>query len=221
MNIFDILGPIMVGPSSSHTAGAVKIGLIAAKLLGAEPKKVKILLHGSFAATGEGHGTDKAIVAGLLGMKPDDILIPNGFEIAEERKMEFEISNINLKDAHPNTAILHMIGEDGRELEVQASSLGGGRIMINKLDGIEANFTGDSPTLIVHNMDQPGHVAEVTSMLSHKSVNIATMQLFRNRRGGYAVMVIEADQPIPEESIKWLAHLEGIIKVTYLNIEGE
>lgn len=221
MNIFDILGPIMVGPSSSHTAGAVRIGLMATKLLGESPVKAKIFLHGSFAATGEGHGTDKALVAGLLGMQPDDMLIPNSFEIAKKKKLVFEISTTNMKDAHPNTAIMCLTGADGRELEIQASSLGGGRILVNKLDGIDVNFTGDNPTLIVHNIDQPGHVAEVTSTLSHKSVNIATMQLYRDKRGGYAVMVIETDQPIPDESIKWLKHLEGVIKVTYLNIEGE
>lgn len=221
MNIFDILGPIMVGPSSSHTAGAVKIGLIAARLLSSKPSNAKIYLHGSFAATGQGHGTDRAIVAGLLGMKPDDMLIPKSFEVAKERNMDFEISDIVIKDAHPNTVLLQLTGEDGRELEVQASSLGGGRIMVNKLDGIDVNFTGDNPTLIVHNIDQPGHVAEVTSTLSHKSVNIATMQLYRDKRGGYAVMVVETDQPIPKDSIQWLEHLEGIIKVTYVNIEGE
>lgn len=221
MNIFDILGPVMVGPSSSHTAGAVKIGLIAARLLSVPPKKANIYFHGSFAATGQGHGTDKAIVAGLLGMRPDDILIPKSFEIANEKNMEFEISNISIKDAHPNTVLLKLIGEDDRELEIQASSIGGGRIMVNKLDGIDVNFNGDNPTLIVHNIDQPGHVAEVTSTLSHKSVNIATMQLYRDKRGGYAVMVIETDQDIPEDSIKWLEHLEGIIKVTYVNVEGE
>lgn len=221
MSIFDILGPIMVGPSSSHTAGAVKIGLIATRLLSVKPQKAKIFFHGSFAATGQGHGTDRAIVAGLLGMKPDDILIPQSFELAKKRGMEFEISDINIKDAHPNTVLLQLKGDEGKELEIQGSSIGGGRILINKLDGIDVNFTGDSPTLIVHNIDQPGHVAEVTSTLSHKSVNIATMQLYRDKRGGYAVMVIETDQPVPRESIKWLEHLEGIIKVTYVNVEGE
>lgn len=221
MSIFDILGPIMVGPSSSHTAGAVKIGLIATRLLSVTPKKAKIFFHGSFAATGHGHGTDRAIVAGLLGLQPDDTLIPQSFEFAKQKGMEFEIADIILKDAHPNTVLLKLEGDGGKELEIQASSIGGGRILINKLDGIDVNFTGDSPTLIVHNIDQPGHVAEVTSTLSHKSVNIATMQLYRDKRGGYAVMVIETDQPIPQESINWLEHLEGIIKVTYVNVEGE
>ena len=219
MNIFDILGPVMVGPSSSHTAGAVRIGLIARRLLGGQPATAKITLSGSFAATGTGHGTDRALVAGLLGMKPDDIRIPDSFALAVEQGLAFTFDKTELKEAHPNTAILQLSTAGGRELEVQASSLGGGRIMVNKLDGINVNFNGDSPTLIVHNLDQPGHVAEVTSMLSHKSVNIATMQLYRNHRGGYAVMVIETDQDIPAEALWWLSRLEGVIKVTYLNAE--
>lgn len=219
MNIFDILGPVMVGPSSSHTAGAVRIGLIARRLLGGQPATARITLSGSFAATGTGHGTDRALVAGLLGMKPDDIRIPDSFALAVEQGLAFTFDKTELKEAHPNTAILQLSTAGGRELEVQASSLGGGRIMVNKLDGINVNFNGDSPTLIVHNLDQPGHVAEVTSMLSHKSVNIATMQLYRNHRGGYAVMVIETDQDIPAEALRWLSRLEGVIKVTYLNAE--
>ena len=219
MRLFDILGPVMVGPSSSHTAGAVRIGLIARRLLGGQPATAKITLSGSFAATGTGHGTDRALVAGLLGMKPDDIRIPDSFALADAQGLAFTFDKTELKEAHPNTAILQLATESGRELEVQASSLGGGRIMVNKLDGINVNFNGDSPTLIVHNLDQPGHVAEVTSMLSHKSVNIATMQLYRNHRGGYAVMVIETDQDIPAEALRWLSRLEGVIKVTYLNTE--
>lgn len=219
MNLFDILGPVMVGPSSSHTAGAVRIGNISRKLLQDRPVQAQILLHGSFAATGVGHGTDKALIAGLLGLKPDDIRIPDSFRLAEQQGLAFTFRNVELKDAHPNTAVLRLTGENGRRIEVQAVSLGGGRITVDKLDGIQVNFTGEKPTLIVHNIDQPGHVAEVTSMLSHKSVNIAAMQLYRDKRGGYAVMVVETDQEVPAESIKWLEHLEGIIKVTYVYME--
>lgn len=221
MNLFDILGPVMVGPSSSHTAGAVRIGYIASRLLQDKLVKAEIYLHGSFATTGAGHGTDKALIAGLLGMKPDDIRIPDSFQLAREQGLSFSFGNKTIKDAYPNTALLLLTGESGRTLEVQAASIGGGRIMIQKLDGIEVNFSSEKPTLIVHNLDQPGHVAEVTSMLSHKSVNIATMQLYRDKRGGYAVMVLETDQGIPKEAISWLAHLEGILKVTYINCEEE
>lgn len=221
MNIFDILGPIMVGPSSSHTAGAVRIGFVARKLLGQQPVQAEILLHGSFASTGAGHGTDKAIVAGLLGMRSDDIRIPDSFALAEREKLQVEMGTVTLHGVHPNTALLRVRGEDGRQLEVVASSLGGGRIKVCSIDGIETNFTGEYPTLIVHNLDEPGHVAEVTSLLYHQSFNIATMQLYRDGRGGYAVMVIECDQPIPPESLRFLSELAGIIKVTYVHLDEQ
>lgn len=220
MNIFDILGPVMVGPSSSHTAGAVRIGYVSRELLGERPVEAEINLHGSFAMTGKGHGTDRALVAGILGMQPDDVRIPDSFEAAREQGLSFTIGTIQLKEAHPNSVQLKLKGENGRELVIIASSLGGGRISIVEIDGISTNFSGDYPTLIVHNLDQPGHVAEVTSMLAHKLVNIATLNLYRNMRGGYAVMVIETDQRVPADAIRWLAHLEGVIKVTYLDKES-
>lgn len=207
----------MVGPSSSHTAGAVRIGYVSGKLLGEPVKKAVINLYGSFLATGKGHGTQKAIVAGLLGMKTDDMRIPQSFEIAKAKGIEFEFGEAVLKDAHPNTVQLCLIGQSGRQLEVVGESIGGARINIAKIDGIETNFSGDYPTLVVHNLDQPGHIAEVTSMLAHKSVNIATMQLYRSARGGEAVMVVECDQEIPKEGIDWLKRVEGIKKVTYLS----
>ena len=219
MNIMDIIGPVMVGPSSSHTAGAVKIGQVARKLLGEPVRKADIYLHGSFLATGKGHGTDKALIAGLLGMAVDDRRIPDSFDLEKSKGMHFQFEGIELIDAHPNTVKMNLEGQSGRKLEIIASSIGGGQIRICEIDGLTANFTGDFPTLIVHNLDQPGHVTEVTSMLAHKSVNIATMQLYRDSRGGNAVMVIECDQEIPSDSIRWLEHLEGIVKVTYLSLE--
>ena len=222
MNVLDIIGPVMVGPSSSHTAGAVKIGYVSRKLLAEPLKKAEILLYGSFLATGRGHGTTLALVAGLLGMKTDDSRIPDSMRIAEERGIEITFGEAELRDAHPNSVQLILTGIDGRKLEVVGESIGGSRINIAGIDGISTNFSGDYPTLIVHNLDQPGHVAEVTSMLAHKSVNIATMQLYRASRGGYAVMVIECDQEVPKESIAWLEHLEGVQKVTYYSLkDGE
>ncbi len=219
MDIFDIIGPVMVGPSSSHTAGAVRIGYIAGKLMGEPIAKAEILLYGSFLATGKGHGTRKALVAGLLGMKPDDMRIPDSFEIAKEHGIEVAFGESALRDAHPNTAQIFLTSVTGKKLEVVGESLGGSRINIAQIDGISTNFSGDYPTLVVHNMDQPGHVAEVTSMLAHKSVNIAAMQLYRAGRGGNSVMVLECDQKVPEEEINWLRHAEGVVKVTYLGLE--
>ena len=221
MNIFDIMGPVMVGPSSSHTAGAVRIGLITRNLLGAVPVSAELLLHGSFAATGKGHGTDKALVAGLLGMAPDDPAIPRAFALAAQANMDLNISSAVIRGAHPNTVILTVRDAGGRELVVNASSLGGGRVRVNAIDGMEAAFTGDFPTLIIRNEDKPGAVAEVTSILSRRKVNIATMQLYRDRRGGLAVMVLESDQPIWQEAIDELRVSPGIVKVTYLNMEGD
>lgn len=217
-NIFDILGPVMVGPSSSHTAGAVRIGLIARQLFGKQPDKAAVYLHGSFAATGKGHGTDKALIAGLLGMKPDDLRIPDSFTIAQERGMEFTIEPKELRDAHPNTAKIIMETEDGKSLEIQAYSIGGGRIRVNRLDGMEVNFSGETNTLIVKNQDQPGCITDVSTVLNLCGINIATMQVFRSKRGGVAVMVVETDQVVPKSALEMLEGRKGIIKVTFLNV---
>lgn len=216
-SIFDILGPVMVGPSSSHTAGAVRIGLICRTLLEDEPVYADIKFHGSFAATGKGHGTDCAIVAGLMGMNTDDIRIPDSLCHATKAGLKYYFSTVELQDAHPNTVVISLQGAKGRRIEIQASSIGGGRIMVNKIDGIDVNFNAEMPTLIVHNSDEPGHVAAVTSLLYTNNINIATMQLYRNERGGYAVMVIESDEVIPSHIISALEEYKGVIKVTAVN----
>ena len=156
MRLFDILGPVMVGPSSSHTAGAVRIGLTARKLLGDRPVHADISLHGSFALTGHGHGTDCALIAGLLGMQPDDLRIPESFAVAAEQGLTFTFQNVQMRNAHPNTARLKLTGANGRALDIVAESVGGGRIRIRSIDGIETNFSGEHNTLIVHNQDTPG-----------------------------------------------------------------
>ncbi|MCQ2572779.1 MAG: L-serine ammonia-lyase, iron-sulfur-dependent subunit beta [Treponema sp.] len=216
-SIFDILGPVMVGPSSSHTAGAVRIGLVSRILLEDIPIYADIKFSGSFAATHKGHGTDCAIVAGLLGMQSDDMRIPESLKIAKAEKLKFYFSNEEIPNAHPNTAVISLQGKNGKRITVQASSIGGGKIMINKIDGITVNCSAEIPTLVVHNSDEPGHVAAVTSLLFYNKINIAQMQLFRNERGGYAVMVLECDQSIPSSIISMIEELPGVIKVTYIN----
>lgn len=215
MNAYEIIGPVMVGPSSSHTAGAARIGYVCRKLMGEEIRNAAILFYGSFLSTGHGHGTDRAVVAGLLGMKPDDTRIPDSLELAEKAGLTVKFGRANLKNAHPNSVVVRMMGKSGRTLEVQAESVGGGRIFIRKIDGIDTNFSGDYPTLIVHNDDKPGHVAKVTSFLSSEEINIATMQLFRDSRGGRAVMVIECDQEVPQMVLDCLRAMKGLFKVTY------
>ena len=218
MRLFDVLGPVMTGPSSSHTAGAVRIGSTARRLLGEAPAQADIILYGSFAATGRGHGTDRALVAGLLGMQPDDDRIPNSFAIAAAQGLHFTVSTGTLRGGYPNTAMLRLVGVSGRKLEILGESIGGGRINICRIDGITTHFGGDHNTLIVFNQDSPGHVAAVTNALSRLGINIATMQLFRSEAGGYAVMVLECDQPLPEQLRGELSALDGIIKVTILNV---
>ena len=212
------MGPVMVGPSSSHTAGAARIGLMGRKLLGSQPVRADIRLHGSFAATGAGHGTDRAIVAGLLGMTPDDPDIPRSLQLAKEAGMEVSIGPVELRAAHPNTALLELENAQGRILTVSASSLGGGRIRVNAIDGLEAAFSGDLPTLIIRNEDRPGIVSEVSYVLSRHNANIATMQLYRDRRGGLAVMVIECDQPLQNALRQELIGLDGVVRCTYLDL---
>jgi len=218
MNLFDILGPIMVGPSSSHTAGAVKIGLVARKLLADYPARAEVYLHGSFAATGVGHGTDRALIAGLLGLQPDDEDVPRSFELARNEEFSFTIGKIELRDAHPNSVLLKIDGKNGKHLEMIASSLGGGRVCVDEIDGIATKFTVDYPTLIIRNRDTAGMIAHVTSLLSMERVNIASMQVCREQRGGDAVMVLEIDSNIYSRTIETLENMTDIKKVIYLNL---
>lgn len=214
MNLFDILGPVMVGPSSSHTAGAVRIGRMARALLGQEPVRAQLLLHGSFASTGEGHGTHQSLVAGLLGLSPADGRVPDSFRLARERGLSFSFGTCVLRDVHPNSALIRLEDAGGGQLEVGASSPGGGRIRVFQVDGLHTSFSGELPTLVVHNTDQPGCVSQVTGVLAGRGLNVATLQLNRGGRGGSAVMVIECDQPIPEDAARDVRTLPGILRVT-------
>lgn len=221
INIFDMMGPVMVGPSSSHTAGAARIGNMGRTLLGEEVARADIGLHGSFAETGFGHGTDRALLAGLLGMKPDDLRIPNAYEEANRAGMAYSFRTVELRDAHPNTALLELTGKSGKKLTLQASSIGGGAIVVNKIDGIDVNFTGDFNTLIVRNQDESGSVAAITSILSQVHINVANMGVNRHRRGGDALMVIETDQHIKPRQVEFLSELPGILSVTYYDKEDD
>ena len=221
INIFDMMGPVMVGPSSSHTAGAARIGNMGRTLLGEEVARADIGLYGSFAETGFGHGTDRALLAGLLGMKPDDPRIPNAYEEANRAGMAYSFRTVELRDAHPNTALLELTGKSGKKLTLQAASIGGGAIVVNKIDGIDVNFTGDFNTLIVRNQDESGSVAAITSILSQVHINVANMSVNRHRRGGDALMVIETDQHIKPRQVEFLSELPGILSVTYYDKEDD
>ena len=193
LDIFDILGPITIGPSSSHTAGAVRIGNMGRTLLGSVPVRAAIHLHGSFAETGVGHGTDKALIAGLMGMQPDDERIPDSFSYAEDYGLDFRFEHARLRNVHPNSVYMELWGEEGARLTILASSIGGGRIQIKEISGMPLSFTAEYPTLIVRNEDQPGSVSDVSRVLAELKINIATFNVNRDSRGGKAIMVIRTD----------------------------
>ena len=218
MGIFDILGPVMVGPSSSHTAGAVRIGYAAREILGEEVAEAEIFLHGSFADTGIGHGTDRALLGGILGMATDDERISVSFDIAKEVGLKYSFSTINLNFAHPNTALVKLTGKSGKQSSVQASSIGGGRINVDFVNGVEMHFSGEYPTLIVESTDRPGFAAKVASFLAFSEVNIATINLCRMKRGGNAIMVMEIDKFVPQHIIDGLKSFADIREVTYIDI---
>ena len=221
LDMIELLGPIMGGPSSSHTAGAVRIGRMARTLLGEPPVKAEIGLYGSFAETGRGHGTDRALVAGLLGMKPDDLRIPHSFEIAGEQGLDFQVHPVELREAHPNTAVLTVEGASGRKTCVQAASTGGGRIRVDQLDGVAVSFTGIFNTLILRHWDVPGELAHLTKELSDGGINIANMSLMRDRRGGSVMTIFEIDQPVPEAVREKLAQVPCVVSVIYYEKEGD
>jgi len=212
MNVFDVLGPVMVGPSSSHTAGAARIAFVARQILGEDVKTAKILLHGSFAQTYKGHGTDKALIGGLLGMYPDDDHIRNSFTYAKQKSLIYDFEPTDLGDVHPNTVKLILTGVSGKTLEVTGCSIGGGNIKIINIDNIPVDFAGNNPTLILPHKDKPGVIAAVTKILADKNINIGTMKVFRTDTANYSIMVIETDQLIDQDTLHELNELDSIIK---------
>ena len=217
MNLFDIIGPVMIGPSSSHTAGAARIGRVARQLLGEKPVKAVVSFHGSFEKTYVGHGTDRAVAGGLMDMGVDDERLRNSLELAKEAGMEIIFRPVQLRDAHPNTVVVDLTGESGKHVSVQAASIGGGSIRVQYLDGLEVGFSGERTTLVIRHTDAPGAIAMVTHMLSDARINIATMRVFRREAGGEAIMAIELDEMPRDQLLKALAMLPAVTDVTLLN----
>lgn len=199
LSIFDVIGPNMIGPSSSHTAGAVSIALMARKMFPEPIQKVTFTLYGSFAKTYRGHGTDRALLGGILGFATYDERIRDAFAYAKEFQVEYEfIIDDQTQTNHPNTADIDIFGVNGHTLSVRGESIGGGKMKIVRIDNIDVEFTGEYSTLIVHQQDKPGVVAHITQALSEYEVNIAFMRLFRENKGANAYTVVESDHPIPE-----------------------
>lgn len=220
MNVFDIIGPVMIGPSSSHTAGAVRIGRTGWMILGEDVRRADIGLAGSFAQTYRGHGTDRALIAGLLGMKSDDERIRDSFEVAKENSLEFNIAEVKIARAHPNTARLHLVGVSGKQCALEGASIGGGNILIQSVNGMETEFSGEADTLIIAHQDMPGMIAHVTSLMAEHGVNIGNFKLSRPHRGFQAVMTVEIDGSLDASVLDGLRALQHIDSVVYLRANG-
>ena len=216
-SVFDIIGPRMVGPSSSHTAGAVRIGLVAHGLIAGNIASTDITLYGSFAETGRGHGTDRAIVAGVLGVGPDDERIKYSMLLAKSENMDVKVHYSSEECDHPNTAMVKVIGEDGTMHTVVGISIGGGNIEIKEIDGMEVSFSGKYPTLIVFYPDAPGVISKVTTVLAAMQINVAFMRVFRHAKRKRACMVIETDSPVSERVCRlildWNENISGVLAV--------
>lgn len=219
ISVFDIIGPIMVGPSSSHTAGAVRLGLVARAILGRQPTEATIELHGSFAQTGQGHGTDRGIVAGLLGMATDDPDLRRSFELAAAAGLAFRFETVDLgEDAHPNTARL-TAGDGQRIVQVTGCSIGGGLVEITNVDGYDVHFGCEYDTLLVLAEDRPGTINQVTGWLARQRINIAFLRVERDKRGGDAIMIIETDAMVDQllleafEDYAWVRWVRQVPKV--------
>ena len=208
-SVFDIIGPRMTGPSSSHTAGAVRLAHIARHIAGQDVAEAAFTLYGSFAETGKGHGTDKALVAGVLGMEPDDVRIKEAYAVAREQGVRISVTFSDEPAKHPNTARIEITGSGGQVTEIIGESVGGGNIRISEINGLEVEFSGEYPTLVIQHNDQPGVIAEVSHVLAQLNVNIAFMRVFRHGKGEDAYMTIETDQPVTPEMQAMIRQLCG------------
>ena len=220
VSLLDIIGPVMVGPSSSHTAGACRLGLLARGLVSGTPQSARLELHGSFARTGEGHGTDKALVAGLLGFRPDDERIRTALQIAEKEGLNYKFEKTTLSDsAHPNTVRMSLERGDIKAT-LTGSSLGAGRVLVTEIDGYPVEVTGNFHTITLVAEDRKGSVARITGLLAEHDINIATLKLTRKQKGGDAFMVIECDDPPGEglrdelRSLDWVRWARRLVKVS-------
>ena len=214
ISVFDVLGPNMIGPSSSHTAGAARIAYLAQKMINGSLVRVDFTLYGSFARTYRGHGTDRALLGGIMGFDTDDMRIRDSFRIAEEKGIAFcVVPNEEETDVHPNTVDIHMVNVAGQEMTVRGESLGGGKARISRITGVDVDFTGEYSAVIVIQKDRPGVVAHVTKVLSDRGVNIAFMRLFRKAKGEIAYTIVESDGRLPEDMAQKLEDNENVQNV--------
>lgn len=218
LSIFDVVGPNMVGPSSSHTAGAVSISFIAKKIFNKNIKKVHFVLYGSFAKTYKGHGTDKALLGGSLGFVPDDLNIPNAFNVAKERGIEYSYEESDVEPKHPNTVDVCMTSKDGDEMVVRGVSVGGGKVKIVKIGERTVEFFGEYPTLIIDHKDKKGMLSFIISLLADANINIANLKLSREAKGETANTIIELDDEVSADILDKIRNNEYVTSATLIQI---
>lgn len=221
LSAFDIIGPVMAGPSSSHTAGALRIALIACRILKEPVIKVHFSLHGSFSDTYKGHGTDRALVAGIMGYPTDHPDIPRSLDIATEKGILYSFETAPLAPSmHPNTVSMTAQGASERTLSLEGASIGGGEVIITRINGIEVSFTGEYPTLIVQQLDRPGVAAHITSLLAGSAINIGTIRMYRHEKGDAAYTILETDEPVSPGLIDSIAAHPAISGVFLIAFEA-
>ena len=219
LSMFDVLGPNMIGPSSSHTAGACRIGKVGNKMSKGDISYVRFYLHGSFGQTYKGHGTDRALVGGILGFDPDDERIVESFSIAKDVGIRFEFIKEDLGDVHSNTVKIVIEKCSGETVEIMGSSIGGGNIIITRINGLDLEFTGEYFTLVVPHIDRPGIVTKVTAALAKHEINIAFMKVYRHNRGKEAFMIIESDNVVDQETMDEIKTLDGVMNTYSINLK--
>ena len=217
-SIFSILGPVMIGPSSSHTAGAARLARVARSIVGKPYNKVEFWLHGSFAQTYKGHGTDRALVAGALGFNESDDRLCTSFEIADQMGLAYSFQPVELEGAHENTVMMKFYQDDKLLSTITGSSIGGGNIIITNIDGFDIQFSGKFTTIILKHRDQKGIVGEVGTTLLADRINIANMSLNRTGKGLEATTIIETDEPVSDHTIELLKQIEGVLDIMVINI---
>ncbi|HHX30701.1 MAG TPA: L-serine ammonia-lyase, iron-sulfur-dependent, subunit beta [Clostridiaceae bacterium] len=215
-SVFDIIGPVMVGPSSSHTAGAVRIGLAARSIFEEQPDEVDITFYGSFGHTYKGHGTDLAIIAGLLGYTTESVEIRHAYEMAKEAGMKVSIETSEEISEHPNKARVCM-KKGGRSMCVSGISTGGGLIEVTEIDGFNVHMSCDEPVTLIFHRDRPGLIARVTHILGDENVNVSQMEVSRKGRGERALMLLATDNPIPARALRSISLVEDVGPIIFLS----
>lgn len=216
ISILDVMGPVMVGPSSSHTAGTARLGRVAREVVDEDPTEVRFFLHPPLAATYRGHGSDFALVGGAIGLNVDDPRIPEAIRIAEQMGVEIEFSEEDLGDVHPNTVRIEIKGKT-REAEITGSSIGGGVIEVFRINGFQTRFKGDSPALMLFYRDRPGMISEVTHIIADERINIASLSCSRKQRGEDAFMQIDVDSPLSDAAIGRICGLKDVVEAKYVD----